>query len=83
VPHYNFSSVVDAQDAVTLRVAACIKAVLALGGSEKLGATGREQLVTAIVWVARSGYGRADDYTIDPDVLADAAVARFRALADA
>jgi hypothetical protein len=82
VTHYDFPRVLQPTEAAALRLAS-LKAVRALGGSEHLGDKGREQLVKAMLWVARSGYARAPDDTIDADMLAEAAVARFRAMTEA
>jgi hypothetical protein len=82
VPDYNFPRVLQPSEAAALQVAVH-KAILALGGAACLGEQGREKLVKAMFWVARSGYARADDDTIDPDMLAEAAVARFRATSEA
>ncbi len=80
--HYDFPRVLQPNEAAALRVAS-LKAVHALGGREQLGETGREQLVKAMMLVARSGYAREADGSIDPDMLAEAAVARFRAMTSA
>ncbi|WP_158807294.1 hypothetical protein [Beijerinckia sp. L45] len=80
--HYDFPRVLQPNEAAALRLAS-LKAVRALGGREQLGEKGREQLVTAMMLVARSGYARAVDGSIDPDMLAEAAVARFRAMTEA
>ena len=78
MPDYNFPRVLQPREAAALQVAVH-KAILTLGGAACLGEQGREHLVKAMLWVARSGYARADDDTLDPDMLAEAAVARFRA----
>ena len=80
--HYEFPRVLQPSEAAALHLAS-IKAVEMLGGGAKLGTVGRETLVKAMMWVARSGYARAADDTLDPAMLAEAAVVRFRAMTEA
>jgi hypothetical protein len=75
---YNFPRVLQPKEATALHTAS-LKAIAALGGREKLGVDGREQLVAAMMWVARSGYARAADDSLDPELLAEAAILRYRA----
>lgn len=79
--HYEFPRVLQPSEAAALHQAS-LKAVQMLGGGAKLGPLGRETLVKAMLWVARTGYARAADDTLDPDMLAEAAVVRFRAMTE-
>ena len=80
MPERNFPHVLQPSEAAVLRVAS-LKAVELAGRTKAISEQDRRQIVDAVLWIARTGYSRDPDGSLDPDLLADAAIARFRAFA--
>lgn len=72
-------AVLQARDANFLHLASR-KAVQTVARTRFIGEIQRRELAGAILWVARSGYARSEDGSLDWEALAEAGVARFQAL---
>jgi len=76
---HNFPQVLQPSEAAVLRVAS-LRAVELAERSMAVSELDRRRIVDAVLWIARTGYTRDPGGSLDPDMLADAAIARFRAV---